>query len=90
MTIVMPMTIKPNSPICREVSERLPSEMKFGIVADQVDRQRDEQDDGNDVVHPPPCRALRRRRDRAHIGSAAVSAHSPIVIDAFRFAQKAR
>ena len=33
MTIVMPITINPNSPICREVSERFPSERKFGIVA---------------------------------------------------------
>ena len=55
MTTVMPITIRPNSPICRDVSERLPSEMKLGIVADQVDRQRDEQRDGDDIVHPAPA-----------------------------------
>ncbi len=33
MTIVMPITINPNSPICREVSTMLPSEKKFGIAS---------------------------------------------------------
>ena len=32
MTIVMPITINPNSPICREVSARFPTERKFGMV----------------------------------------------------------
>ncbi len=33
MTIVMPITIRPNSPICLEMSERLPYATKFGMVA---------------------------------------------------------
>jgi len=33
MTIVMPMTIKPNSPICRDVSERFPTEKNLGIAS---------------------------------------------------------
>ena len=32
MTIVMPITISPNSPICRETSEMFPTVVKFGIA----------------------------------------------------------
>ncbi len=32
MTIVMPITIRPNSPIWRAVSLMFPAEMKFGIA----------------------------------------------------------
>ncbi len=32
MTIVRPTTTSPSSPICREMSERFPSAVKFGIA----------------------------------------------------------
>ena len=32
MTIVMPITISPNSPICRETSEMFPTVVKFGMA----------------------------------------------------------
>ena len=33
MTVVSPITINPNSPICRDVSDKFPNDEKFGIVA---------------------------------------------------------
>ena len=83
----MPMTIKPNSPICRDVSERFPSETKLGIVYEKND-QRDEQDDGDDIVHPSPAEHL-ADDVIGHVSIAQPVAHSPIVMTLSRPDEKA-